>query len=182
MFASKSRTRTAGGSDIIYRAVHEEGSGVTHNDVRAIAVVTTRDGTVYEVPINPKTGKVPKEAIVAHFLDFENWTEPYHRRSPGKDMRETATKLIKIPRKGITPEEIVACGWWARPNESDIFGIDDQDNRDDGYWSKLPKSAGTVPDRLQIIGPEDERQRVIQILTTQYRGRELKAAVKPAGW
>lgn len=182
MFASKSRTRTAGGSEIIYRAVHTEGAGSGKKVVPIpLAVVTTKDGTVYEVPVDPKTGKVPQEAIIAHFLDFENWTDPGHLRSPGKDRRETATKLIKIPPKGITPEEIVACGWWPRPNESDIFGIDDQENRDDGYWSKLPKSAGTVPDRLQIVGPEDERQRVIQILTAQYRGRELKAAVKHRG-
>ena len=55
------------------------GAGFTSSKKKIPTVwVTTRSGDKYEIPVDPKTGKVPNEYLYARFLE-EQWQQTHRR-------------------------------------------------------------------------------------------------------
>lgn len=180
---SRNRRMTEAGSPIIDTVTIIDGSVGDGPQTRpkkySTAYVRAKNGTVYQIPVDSK-GKVPAFAIFERFLDFNSGTRDGHKRNIGLDLALEAQTLHKVPKGGFTPEQIVECGWWMYPAESDIKGIDDPSSIMTGEF-ELPTDAMAVASKIAILGPADERERVKKVLKDNFTAKELKKAVKDQG-
>lgn len=176
---------TEDGSPIIYTVPVIDGSSVGDGPQPrpkkfGVAYVKGKNGVTYEIPVD-KDGKVPTFAIFERFLDFQKGTrDGLGTRNPALDLRLQAVKMHEIPPGGFTPEEIINCGWWMYPAESDIKGVDDPSSVMNGEF-ELPSDAMTVASKIAILGPESERKRVQKVLKDNFTTKELKKAVEDQG-
>ncbi len=83
------------------------------------------NGQKWEIPVDPKTGKVPEEYLFARFLDISRGSRNGRERNNLIDIGREADMIHEIPDGGFTPQQLVETGWWQAVNESDIEGIDD---------------------------------------------------------
>lgn len=170
-------------SDIEYISVgtlRAASSPFANKDEIPIRTVTNKAGRTYAIPVNPKTGKVPADALYARFLNESEGTRDGHNRNIAIDIGRLADTVHIIPKKGYTPEELIKTGWWAYPAESDILGIDDPSSSVFGAImgasSKRGREAGK---KIAIISPEEERIRTV--LSKNFTGSELNNAVRDSG-
>lgn len=182
---SENRASTDAGSPIIHTIPIIDGAVAgdgpqTRPKKYSTAFVKGRNGATYAIPVDKK-GKVPTVALFERFLDYRSGSRDLTERNPALDLRYEAQTLHEIPPGGFTPEEVVKCGWWMYPNESDIKGIDDPSVVSLGTFDELPASAMTVASKIAILGPEDERKRVKKVLTENFTAKELKKAVEDDG-
>ena len=178
--------KTAGGSPITYAPVYTNytdmgGDPFVRPEDLPIAHVKHKNGTTYEVPLDPKTGKVPVSAVFARFLDTDSGSRDGHPRSVKRDLSKTAEITYKIPKDGFTPEEIVKCDWWAYPNESDIIGIDDPTSFGMYPWEKLTERNADSVSKIMILGKPEEQKRIQGVLRDNFTMKELRDAVKDQG-
>ena len=138
-----------------------------------IARVMDTDGTIYEIVVNPRTGRVPEEAIIEHMLNAGRVSGG--KRSVTGDMVRGSKRRITIPRGGFTPEEIVASGWWQDPGSCDIAGIDDGRSKDMPRTKKLRRVAGG---RILIRGSTMDKLAIETALSTSFTEDELRAAAR----
>lgn len=162
--------------------IASEGSGGFDGGKRVPTVwVVTKSGERWEVPVDPKTGKVPEEYLHARFLSGQG-SRDGRPRSPKADRGVDAEIVHKIPKGGFTPKGIIETGWWQRPNESDIEGIDDIDSailaRELSEASRSARGAGRS---IVFLMPEKEADRARSILARDFNARELNSAVHNGG-
>lgn len=138
-----------------------------------IARVMDTDGTIYEIVVNPRTGRVPEEAIIEHMLNAGRTSGG--KRSVTGDMVRGSKRRITIPRGGFTPEEIVASGWWQDPGSCDIAGIDDGRSKDMPRTKKLRRAAGG---RILIRGSAWDKLAIETALSSSFTEDELRAAAR----
>ncbi len=145
-----------------------------------IKIMTGRDGTKYAIPINPKTGRVPDEALFARFLNESEGGRKGRGRSVVIDIDKEAAKTFDKPKVGYTPEELMKIGWWQHPAESDIRGIDDPSSSVYSVLRGASSKSGTeAGKKIAIISPEDDHIR--KVLIDNFTGTELRNAVKDSG-
>ena len=174
--SKKPRNRTAAGSPIITDlGFVDPSSGSTSVKTVRKAAVRGKNGITYLIPIDGK-GKVPKYAIYGRLADINSGTRDGHRRSVGADVSKVAEKVHKTPKKGWTPEEIVNCGWWMYPGESDIEGIDDRPLP--GAKDILGMPAGG---RMIILASDEDSRRIAETLDGNFTDSEIRKAVKDSG-
>ena len=160
----------AGGEEPIYRQ-------------RPRAQVQAKSGITYMVPIDPKTGRVPEDALYEHFRAFTHWSGTAGKnRSPSVDAR-TPAKTIHAPKdeKGFTPEEIVQTGWWAAVNQSDIMGVDDSTSSVLRDWDNVKSAAKPHLGKIAIIAPEESQEKIIATLQNNFTASELKRMTDKTG-
>lgn len=179
IIGSKNKKR----NDIEYISVgtlRSPSSPFANKDEIPIRTVKNKAGRVYAIPVNPKTGKVPADALYARFLNEAEGTRDGHNRNIAIDIGKLADTVHIIPKKGYTPEELIKTGWWAYPAESDILGVDDPSSSVFGVImgasSKRGQEAGK---KIAIISPEEERIRTT--LSKNFTGSELNNAVRDSG-
>ena len=138
-----------------------------------IARVMDTDGTIYEIVVNPRTGRVPEEAIIEHMLNAGRTSGG--KRSVTGDMVRGTKRRITFPPGGFTPEEIVASGWWQDPGSCDIVGIDDGTSKDMPKDRKLRRAAGG---RILIRASKKDKAAIESILSESFTEDELRAAAR----
>lgn len=166
------------GYDLIH--VMQDGSLDT-GDLRIPTVwVAARNGEKFEIPVDPKTGKVPGVYIYARLLDVYRGDRNGGKRNPKVDMLRDAETMFTVPAGGITPEQIVT--WWQHPNESDVEGFDDEGSA--SVAKELAEASITARDvgkSMVMLMPEMEAARARRILAADFNAAELKRAVKQFG-
>lgn len=177
---SKNRRSTIDGSPIIWTAPVIDGGNAgdgpqTRPKKYGTAHVKGKNGTMYAVPVDKK-GKVPTSAVFARLLDVDTGTRDGHRRSVEIDLSREAQKIHEMPSGGFTPEQIIGCGWWMYPAESDIKGIDDPSTIAFGE-----EDAMATASKIAIIGPKEDRDRIQKVLKDNFTRKELKTAVADQG-
>ena len=158
--------------------------GFVKEDELPIRNVETEGGEVFRIPYDPKTGLVSDVDLFQRFLDVWSGSGKVGgKRNVVIDIKKTATKNFESPEGGWTPEAVVECGWWARPNRSDIQGIDDLL----GLLNFLDVSDGKksmdgVGKKICVYASTPERRKEIQnILMDNFTDQELRSAVKNGG-
>ena len=63
--------------------------------------VTTKNGQKWEIPVDPKTGKVPEEYLFGRFLDIYSGTRSTHPRNIILDLSKDADMIHEIPEDGF---------------------------------------------------------------------------------
>jgi len=145
-----------------------------------VKIIIGKDGTKYAMPINPKTGRVPDEALFARFLNESEGGRNGHERSVVIDIGKEASTVFDRPKGGYTPEDLLKTGWWQHPAESDIRGIDDPSSSVYNVIKGASSRSGTMAGKkIAIISPEEERIR--KVLADNFTGTELRNAVKDSG-
>lgn len=144
--------------------------------------VTTKNGQKWEIPVDPKTGKVPDEYLFGRFLDIYSGTRSVHPRNIILDLSKDADMIHEIPEGGFTPKQLVETGWWQYPNESDIEGIDDTEG---GLFAKELVDASTTAQamgkKMVFLMPQESAERARSILTRDFNSAEIKKSVKNGG-
>ncbi len=174
---------TEGGSPIVSEYVQMDAVGqrIRYIDTRKLAAyVSDEAGYSHRVPIDSK-GKVPMFAIVQHYLDTQSSEQRGKKRNIAIDSSKRAKTIHQIPDGGFTPEQIVATGWWSDPSSSDIEGIDDSAASFLDSWPEAGKKARSKTGRIALIGTPTEKERIRKVLTDNFTGQELEAAVKDSG-
>lgn len=144
--------------------------------------VTAKNGQKWEIPVDPKTGRVPEEYLFGRFLNQYAGGRDGHIRNPVVDISRDADTIHEIPEGGFTPEQLIQTGWWQYPNESDIAGIDDTVGA--GFARELEAasiSAQAAGKRMVFLMPESSAERARSILTRDFNSSEIKKAVKNGG-
>lgn len=78
--------------------------------------VTTKNGQKWEIPVDPKTGKVPDEYLFGRFLDIYSGTRSVHPRNIILDLSKDADMIHEIPEGGgVHPEAVGRNGMVAVP-------------------------------------------------------------------
>ena len=134
----------------------------------------TVNGQTYRIPVDGK-GNVPKYALAARFTNVREGTGPNTgRRSIQIDQNSYAKTTLT---GNLTPEEVKE--WWARPNTSDIAGIDDPDS---GMFELAAlQSAGRkeAQGKVAVIGGTKKDQETIrEVLNNSFTVREQKEMFK----
>ena len=158
--------------------------GFVKEDELPIKNVETESGEVYRIPYDPKTGLVSDVDLFQRFLDVWHGSgKPGKKRNVVIDIKRTATQDFEAPEGGWTPEAVVECGWWQRPNRSDIKGIDDLE----GLFNFLDLSDGKksmdgVGKKICVYASTPERRKEIEkILMDNFTDQELRTSVKNGG-
>ncbi len=162
--------------------VESLGSGSASRKKIPTVWVTARNGTKYEIPIDPKTKKVPEEYLYGRFLATHLGSRNGHERNILIDIGKDADMIHEIPSGGYTPEQLIETGWWQHPNESDIVGIDDTGAL--AFARELEdaaKSAQAQGKKMIFLMPEAEAERARSILSKDFNASELKKAVRNGG-
>lgn len=161
-------------------SVIREGSGSGSERKVPTVWVTTKDGRKYEIPVDPKTGKVPMEYIYARFLYTNGDSRNGHDRSPRKDIGIDAEFIHAVPEGGFTPQQLVETGWWQYPNETDIEGVDDTGALSFARQiAQAAKSAQNAGKAIICIGmPEKEQDKIKSVLAKDFTATELNKASK----
>lgn len=144
--------------------------------------VTTKNGQKWEIPVDPKTGRVPEEYLFARFLDIDSGSRKGMTRNIISDMEKDAEIIHEAPEGGFTPQQLIETGWWQYPNESDIMGIDDTGGT--AFARELEeasKTAQSMGKKMVFLMPEDSAQRARSILTRDFNSSEIKKAVRNGG-
>lgn len=158
------------------------GSGAASMKKIPTVWVTAKNGQKWEIPVDPKTGKVPDEYLFARFLSIHQGSRDGKERNILIDIGRDADMLHEIPEGGFTPQQLIETGWWQGVNESDIVGIDDTGAL--AFARELEsaaKSAQAQGKKMIFLMPEESAERARQILTRDFNGSELKRAVKNGG-
>ena len=69
--------------------------------------VTTKNGQKWEIPVDPKTGKVPDEYLFGRFLDTGSGTRGNYPRNIILDLSKDADIIHEIPEGGFTPKQLL---------------------------------------------------------------------------
>ena len=145
-------------------------------------LVTARNGQKYEIPVDPKTGRVPEEYLFARFLSVHQGSRNGKERNILIDIGKDAETLHEIPDGGFTPQQLVETGWWQGVNECDIVGIDDTGAL--AFARELEdaaKSAQAQGKKMIFLMPESSAERARSILTRDFNASEIKRAVRNGG-
>lgn len=110
----------------------------------------------YDIPTGPD-GKVPKEALIARFLNTGEGDRGGAKRNALIDIDDYAK--VQIPADP-TPEQ--AKKWWAYPNESDIQGIDNPLQNIFGGLENGSKGAKEAHKGIAIMGGTKEQQQIVR--------------------
>lgn len=144
--------------------------------------VTTKNGQKWEIPVDPKTGKVPDEYLFGRFLDIYSGTRSVHPRNIILDLSKDADMIHEVPEGGFTPQQLIETGWWQYPNESDVEGIDDTEG---GLFAKELVDASTTAQamgkKMVFLMPQESAERARSILTRDFNSAEIKKSVKNGG-
>ena len=183
---AKKLTKTKAGNPIIYIPVRAdysslEGDPFIKPEEIPVALVKARDGNVYQIPIDPKTGKVPESALFERFVNVEEGDREGHIRNIAIDLAQFSNKMNIQPKGGYTPEELIKTGWYQHPNESDILGIDDPATSAMKIIEGLSKTGQEAGRKIAILTSPESRQRIEKVLRENFTGAELKRAVKDRG-
>ena len=158
-----------------------DGSGAAGGQEVKTVWVTAKNGQKWEIPVDPKTGKVPNEYLYSRFLSRAG-SRTGRDREPRKDLGVDADILHEIPDGGFTPQQLIQTGWWQYPNESDIINIDDtgayQFAKELEEASKGAQGAGK---EMIFLMPPASAARARSILAKDFTGAELKKAVRTGG-
>ena len=157
-----------------------EGDPFIKPDKIPLAIVN-KNGVVYKIPVDPKTGKVPESALYSRFLDEYAGAKPGHKRNINIDLAKYAEKMNNMPKGGYTPEELLKTGWWEHPQNSDILGIDDPSTSVLTIVEGASKSGQEAGKKIAIIAPPESRERIQKVLRDNFTGTELKRAVADRG-
>ena len=144
--------------------------------------VTARNGQKWEIPVDPKTGKVPDEYLYARFLATHQGSRTGRERNILLDIGKDADTLHEIPAGGFTPQQLVETGWWQAVNESDVIGIDDTGAL--AFARELEeasKSAQAQGKKMIFLMPEESAERARRILARDFGANEIKKAVRNGG-
>ena len=144
--------------------------------------VTTKNGQKWEIPVDPKTGKVPDEYLFGRFLDTGSGTRGNYPRNIILDLSKDADIIHEIPEGGFTPKQLIETGWWQYPNESDIGGIDDTEG---GRFARELEEASTTAQamgkKMVFLMPEASAERARSILARDFNSAEIKKSVRNGG-
>lgn len=145
--------------------------------------VTAKNGEKWEIPIDPKTGKVPNEYIVARFLATHQGGTGDRQRNLLIDLSKDAEVIHEAPNGGFTPEQLIATGWWQHPNSCDILDVDDTGSaKIFAELEEASKTAKTIGKKMACMSMSDaSAKRVRDILAKDFNASELKRAVKDGG-
>ena len=158
------------------------GSGRASERKISTVWVTTKNGQKWEIPVDPKTGKVPEEYLFGRFLDIYSGTRSTHPRNIILDLSKDADMIHEIPEDGFTPKQLIETGWWQYPNESDIGGIDDTEGaRFARELEEASRTAQAMGKKMVFLMPEESAERARSILTRDFNSSEIKKAVKNGG-
>lgn len=144
--------------------------------------VTTKNGMKWEIPVDPKTGRVPEEYLFNRFLQIGSGSRKGTFRNPTADMGKDADIIHEIPEGGFTPEQLIETGWWQYPNESDIMGIDDTEGTQFAReLEEASKTAQSMGRKMVFLMSPESAQRARSILTRDFNSAEIKKAVRNGG-
>lgn len=144
--------------------------------------VTTKDGQKWEIPVDPKTGKVPMDCLYGHFLDVHSGSKDGKKRSIGMDIGVDADTLHEIPEGGFTPRQLIETGWWQAVNGSDIIGVDDTGALELAKELEgASKSAAGSGRRMIFRMSPESADKARAILAKDFTGGELRRAVMDGG-
>lgn len=169
---------TRRGTDI----VESLGSGYAGKKTVPTVWVTARNGQKWEIPVDPKTGKVPDEYLYARFLSTHQGSRSGKERNILIDIGKDADTLHEIPAGGFTPKQLIETGWWQAVNESDIVGIDDTGAL--AFARELEdaaRSAQAQGKKMIFLMPEESAERARRILAKDFGANEIKKAVRNGG-
>lgn len=135
----------------------------------------TVNGKNYRIPVDDK-GNVPKYALAARFTDVTEGTGPgASRRSIQIDKNTYAETTLKGDR--LTPEEVKE--WWARPNTSDISGIDDPESGMFELSILQSERRKEAQGKIAVVGgTKKDQETVRKMLTESFTLTEQKEMFK----
>ena len=158
------------------------GSGTAGRRKIPTVWVTARNGQKWEIPVDPKTGKVPNEYLYGRFLSIHQGSRNGRERNVLIDIGKDADMIHQIPDGGFTPQQLVETGWWQAVNESDIEGIDDTGAL--AFARELEAAAKTAQSqgmKMVLLMPEESQKRVRDIIARDFNASEVKKAVRNGG-
>lgn len=176
--ATKNKTKmkkTKGGSPIIDVDVVANTTGGSYQvRKRSMAVVETKDGIKYLIPVD-RYGRVPKDALYERFLDISSGSRDGRRRSVVADLNTTAMALhAPKDEKGWKPEELVKTGWWGAVNESDLVGVDDSTSSVFINREEVKPSMRGSFGKIALLLPPERQEYVSKTLQNNFTASELK--------
>ncbi len=158
------------------------GSGTAGRKKIPTVWVTAKNGQKWEIPVDPKTGRVPNEYLFGRFLDINRGSRNGRERNILIDIWKEADMIHEIPDGGFTPQQLIETGWWQAVNESDIEGIDDTGAR--AFARELEdaaKSAQAQGMKMVLLMPDESQKRVRDIIARDFNASEVKKAVRNGG-
>ena len=158
------------------------GSGTAGRKKIPTVWVTAKNGQKWEIPVDPKTGRVPNEYLFGRFLDINRGSRNGRERNILIDIGKEADMIHEIPDGGFTPQQLIETGWWQAVNESDIEGIDDTGAR--AFARELEdaaKSAQAQGMKMVLLMPDESQKRVRDIIARDFNASEVKKAVRNGG-
>lgn len=134
----------------------------------------TVNGQKYRIPVDEK-GNVPKYALSARFTNVTEGTGPKTER---RNIRIDQSSYAKTTLKGdLKPEDVAE--WWARPNTSDVQGIDDPGSGIFELANLQSEGRREAQGKVAIIGGTKQDQKTIRnVLTNSFTIREQKEIFK----
>lgn len=134
----------------------------------------TVNGKKYQIPVDDK-GYVPSYALAARFTNVQEGTGPnVERRNVVIDQRSEAKKVLKGK---LTPQDVKE--WWARPNTTDIAGIDDPGSGLLELATLQSEGRKEAQGKVAVIGGTKKDQETIRkVLTNSFTIREQKEMFK----
>ena len=134
----------------------------------------TVDGRKYKIPVDDK-GYVPQYALAARFTNVSEGTGPnVEKRNVAIDQRTESKTVLKGK---LTPEDVKE--WWARPNESDVEGVDDINSTH--YDLSMLKSQGRkeAQGKIAVVGgTKKDQERIRNMLSDSFTIKEQRAISK----
>ncbi len=134
----------------------------------------TVDGRKYKIPVDDK-GYVPQYALAARFTNVSEGTGPnVEKRNVAIDQRTVSKTVLKGK---LTPEDVKE--WWARPNESDVKGVDDIEST--FFDLNVLKSQGRkeAQGKIAVVGgTKKDQERIRKILGDSFTLKEQRAISK----
>ncbi|MDD2627121.1 MAG: hypothetical protein PHI87_06205 [Candidatus Methanomethylophilus sp.] len=131
-------------------------------------------GEEYFIPVDEK-GYVPQYALAARFTNVGEGRGPnVEERSVAIDQSSEA----KIVLKGrLTPEEVKE--WWARPNLSDVKGVDDVDSTYFDLSALKTEGRKEAQGKIAVVGgTKKDQERIRKMLSESFTLKEQKAISK----
>ncbi len=131
-------------------------------------------GKEYYIPVDDN-GNVPQYALAARFTNVREGTGPnVERRNVIIDQNSEAKTVLKGK---LTPEDVKE--WWARPNESDIKGVDDIESTYFDLSALKTRGRKDAQGKIAVVGgTKKEQERIRKMLSESFTLKEQNALSK----
>lgn len=131
-------------------------------------------GRKYKIPVDDR-GYVPQYALAARFTNVREGTGPkVERRNIATDQNTEAKTIYKGKLK---PEDVKE--WWARPNKSDVEGVDDIESTYFDLSALKTQGRKEAHGKIAVVGgTKKDQEKIRKMLSESFTLKEQKEISK----